>query len=159
MTGPTNQPASTAGPAIWLFQANPRRKCEAFTQVDFARHFSHSRLLTWGCRQHWREVSEGDIAIIFFTGRDGGGIFGVGEVIKGPAGPGDEVVFALSPKTTRYLIANPLTYDDVSSLNLGNMRMRKMTVYRVSARQWAGVVELLARRAPGLGEELDGLGG
>lgn len=145
-------------PGIWLFQANPRRKWEAFTQADFARDFSRSPLQTWGCRQHWREVSEGDIAIVFFTGRDGGGIFGLGEIIKGPAGPGDEVVFALAPSATRFLIDSPLTYEDIVRLNLSNMRMRKMTVYRVSPNQWKGIVEMLVSREPALREELGALG-
>ena len=142
-------------PSVWLFQANPLRTIEAYTQAHFRLEFADTTIQTWGCRQHWRDVKEGDIAIVFFTGRDrGGGIFGVGEVVKEPDGPGDDVLFALFPRTTRYLIASHLTYEDLAGVNLPNLRMRKQTVYRILPEQWDTICGLIISRRPALSDEL-----
>lgn len=145
----------TVQPSIWLFQANPLRKEEAYTQVHFRREFAEGDVQRWGCRQHWREVKEGDLAIVFFTGRErGGGIYGVGEIVKEPEGPGDDVLFALFPATTRYLIRHHLTYEDLAEFDLPNMRMRKQTVYRITLEQWDRIGGLITSRRPDLSDDL-----
>jgi predicted RNA-binding protein with PUA-like domain len=144
-----------AAASIWLFQANPLRKLEAYTQTHFRREFAEGPIQSWGCRQHWREVKEGDVAIVFFTGRErNGGIYGIGEVVKEAGGPGDDVLFGLFPKTTRYLIQHHLSYEDLAEVNLPNLRMRKQTVYRITPEQWEKISRLIHARRPALSAEL-----
>ncbi len=135
---------------VWIFQANPNRydilNALADNEIDQEKH--------WLVNQHRNEISNGDIGLIWLSGREGG-IYAVAEITSNP-----EMLVA-SEKEEKYwidsedknkerlrvkmelkinLLNNPITKEELKRIpeleNLSIFRQSQGTNFRVTENEW-----------------------
>lgn len=142
--------AVTNNNRIWIFQANPNRFDIFNALLDPTLNMQ-----MWTVSQHRNEIKQGDIALIWMSGRKDGGIYAIAEVTSEPH-------FMLSPpegdkywtneedrgksrravkiRIIKKLVNNPLLREELKSIkelsNLSILKFSEGTNFPVSLNEW-----------------------
>ena len=135
-----------AGPATWIFQANPR-------DYDIAASLAAERIELWNLRQHASKVKVGDRVLVWISGRESG-IYAVGEVVNAPVNQPDSIVGRqywksagghqvwprVEVRYNRVLLDRPLYKKylefDAALTQLAILRQPRGTNFAVTADEW-----------------------
>jgi len=147
----------TKGNHVWFFQANPNRYDILNALLDQAL----DNKLGWMVNQHQKEIRQGDIALIWMSGKEAG-IYAVAEVISDPIilgdAPGEEKYWiseedkgqsklSVKIKITKKLINNPILRSKLKNLkelkNLSILRFSQGTNFTVTDYEWKVISAIL----------------
>ena len=148
------------GVNVWIFQANPNRYDILNALLDPAL----DNKLEWNVEKHKKEIKQGDIALIWMSGKEAG-IYAVAEIASDPIilgdAPGAEKYWTSDKdrgqsrlgvriKIIKKLINNPLLRGELKNLeeleNLSILRFSQGTNFPVKDEEWKNISALIDKK-------------
>ena len=141
---------------VWLFQANPQRYdiMNALADEEIGE-YTH-----WLVNQHKKEISKGDIGIVWLSGKEAG-IYAITEIVTNPimttepdaerkywtdAADKEGERLRVKMKILKTMLNAPLLKETLKSNGLNNLsvlRQTRGTNFRLTAEEWVKIKQLI----------------